>query len=65
MPEIIDTRIAQELNSYVAHILHNEYKQVQMKNKYNAREKQCKDRNLDFAQVIDLFHCEQVQDSFV
>jgi len=63
--EINDTRTAQELNSYEAHILHTEYEQVQIENKYNAREKQCEDRNLDFAQVIDLFHCEQVQDSFV
>ena len=59
--KILEGRHSPELIAYLQYIIHSDSTQIKIEEEYNAREKRCQDRNLDFAQMIDFFHYEKIQ----
>jgi len=44
--------------SYIENIIRTEGHQITIENKYYAKKERCRERGLNFAQVINLWHCE-------
>lgn len=44
--------------SYIENIIRTEGHKITIENKYYAKKERCRERGLNFAQVINLWHCE-------
>jgi len=59
--KIVEGKHFPDLIPYLQYIIHSESNQIKIEEEYNARQKRCQDRNLDFAKMIDFFHYEKIQ----